>query len=107
MLATACGIDAKVVPHCCAEAGTLALSRPDISEAIRHRKTIATRETLAGDENTVLLTNCPSCLQGLRRNSTGGTRPRHIIVELARRLSGDAWLDVLRAQVASAQAIHF
>jgi hypothetical protein len=33
-------------------------------------------------------------------------KPRHIIVEIARRLSGDRWLDILRERAAAAQAIH-
>jgi D-lactate dehydrogenase (cytochrome) len=105
LLRQACGIDAQVVPHCCSEAGTLALSRPDISDALRHRKSSALREA-GTDSSKVLLTNCPSCIQGLRRNA-GADETRHIMVELARRLSGDGWLDKVQAQVASAQAIHF
>jgi hypothetical protein len=30
-----------------------------------------------------------------------------MVVEIARRLSGDGWLDRLRERAASAQAIHF
>jgi len=107
VLKAVCGIDANAVPHCCSEAGTLALSRPDISEAMRHRKSAATRETLTGTSGTVTLTNCPSCLQGLGRNVDTGSKPRHIVVEIARRLSGDGWLDRLRERAASAQAIRF
>jgi len=106
VLKAICGIEAQIVPHCCAEAGTLALSRPDITEAMRHRKTVATRETPAGTSGAVLLTNCPSCLQGLGRN-VETAKPRHILVELAQRLSGDLWLDRLRERAAAAQAIHF
>jgi FAD/FMN-containing dehydrogenase/Fe-S oxidoreductase len=106
ILKTICDIDAQTVPHCCSEAGTLALSRPDITEAMRHRKTVATRETPAGTSGAVLLTNCPSCLQGLGRN-VETAKPRHILVELAQRLSGDLWLDRLRERAAAAQAIHF
>jgi FAD/FMN-containing dehydrogenase/Fe-S oxidoreductase len=108
ILATAYGIDATPVPHCCSEAGTLALSRPDIGDAMRHRKSVAITEALAGKEGgVVLLTNCPSCLQGLGRNVKVGATTRHIVVELARRLTGDSWIDVLRTQAASAQAIRF
>ena len=107
VLKDVCGIEARTVPHCCSEAGTLALSRPDITEAMRHRKSVATRETLAGQGSAVLLTNCPSCLQGLGRNVDTDTEPRHIVVEIARRLSGDGWLDILRERAAAAQAIHF
>jgi D-lactate dehydrogenase (cytochrome) len=107
ILKTICDIDAQTVPHCCSEAGTLALSRPDITEAMRHRKSVATKEILANASGTTLLTNCPSCLQGLGRNVDTDTRPRHMIVEIARRLSGEGWLDQLRVRASSAQAIHF
>jgi D-lactate dehydrogenase (cytochrome) len=105
VLKAVCSIETQTVPHCCSEAGTLALSRPDITEAMRHRKSVATRETLAGTGGVVMLTNCPSCLQGLGRDT--GARPRHIVVEIARRLSGDGWLDILRKRAAAAQAIRF
>jgi D-lactate dehydrogenase (cytochrome) len=107
VLKAICGIEARIVPHCCSEAGTLALSRPDITEAMRHRKSVATRETLVGTDGAVLLTNCPSCLQGLGRNLDTDVKPRHIIVEIARRLSGDNWLDILRERAAVVQAIRF
>jgi FAD/FMN-containing dehydrogenase/Fe-S oxidoreductase len=107
VLKSVCGIAAQTVPHCCSEAGTLALSRPDITEAMRHRKSIATKETLVGKGSAVVLTNCPSCLQGLGRNVDTNTKPRHMIVEIARRLSGDGWLDLLRERASAAQAIHF
>ena len=107
VLSSVLGIEAQTVPHCCSEAGTLALSRPDITEAMRHRKSVATKEMLAGTDGAVLLTNCPSCLQGLGRNVDSGAKARHIVVELARRLSGDDWLDRLRERAGSAQAIRF
>ena len=51
------------VPHCCSEAGTLALSRPDITGAMLHRKRAALAEARSGRPGaSVLLTNCPSCL---------------------------------------------
>ena len=57
------------VPHCCGEAGTLALSRPDIARAMRSRKAVAfqsaARET--GTEK-IVLTNCPACLSGLGKH---------------------------------------
>jgi FAD/FMN-containing dehydrogenase/Fe-S oxidoreductase len=107
ILKTICGIDARTLPHCCSEAGTLALSRPDITEAMRHRKSVATNEILGNAGGATLLTNCPSCLQGLGRDVDTSTKPRHMVVEIARRLSGDGWLDQLRARASSAQAIHF
>jgi len=108
VLSKLAGIDAEAVPHCCSEAGTLALSRPDITDAMLHRKTAALEEALArGKGDAVLLTNCPSCLQGLGRNAALGAAPRHVAVELARALSGERWMDAFRARAARAQAVHF
>ena len=98
-LLAATGATVGVVPHCCSEAGTLALSRPDITSAMLHRKRAALAEARAGrPDQTVLLTNCPSCLTGLGRNRDLGIEPRHIAVELARALSGPGWLDHLRTR---------
>ncbi len=102
------GYRIQAVPHCCSEAGTLALSRPDITDSMLHRKTAALREAMADrPADGVVLTNCPSCIQGLGRNAPMGVKPRHIAVELAERLSGVGWEDALRAQVSRAKAIHF
>ncbi len=102
------GYRLETVPHCCSEAGTLALSRPDITDSMLHRKRIALREALADKPaGATVLTNCPSCMQGLGRSAGLGVRPRHLVVELATRLSGETWHEALRAQVARARAIHF
>jgi FAD/FMN-containing dehydrogenase/Fe-S oxidoreductase len=103
------GVEVERVPHCCSEAGTLALSRPDITDAMLHRKAAAIQEALAARPGApaVLLTNCPSCLQGLGRNAGLGVEPRHVAVELARALSGERWLDAFRARAAGAQLVHF
>jgi Fe-S oxidoreductase len=107
-LLAAAGARVAPVPHCCSEAGTLALSRPDIAGAMRQRK----REALAAalgprPRGAVLLTNCPSCLTGLGRSRDLGAEPRHLAVELARALSGDGWLGRLRERARSAQAVRF
>ena len=102
------GRPAERVPHCCSEAGTLALSRPDITDAMLHRKRVTVREALAErPAGAVFLTNCPSCLQGLGRNAALGAEPRHLAVELARQLSGEGWLELFRARAARAQVVHF
>ncbi len=102
------GYEIEPVPHCCSEAGTLALSRPDITDAMLHRKTEALKEALrTRPAGAMILTNCPSCLQGLGRNAGLGLTPRHIAVDLAERLTGEGWEDDLRRQVSRARAIHF
>jgi FAD/FMN-containing dehydrogenase/Fe-S oxidoreductase len=98
----------EAVPHCCSEAGTLALSRPDITDAMLHRKREAFVEAMGeGTRSATVLTNCPSCVQGLGRNVALGVTPKHLAVALAERLSGEGWLDAFRAEAARAHAIHF
>jgi Fe-S oxidoreductase len=108
VLKSGLGIDAEAVPHCCSEAGTLSLSRPDITDAMLHRKAAALKQALSTrPSGAVMLTNCPSCMQGLGRNAALGAEPRHIAVELARRISGDEWMDAFRARARNARAVHF
>ena len=85
--------------RCCGEAGTLAVSRPDISTQIRFRKEeemIKGTGKLRADGFTgdvKVLTSCPACLQGLSRyNEDSGTDADYIVVEIARRLLGENWL---------------
>jgi Fe-S oxidoreductase len=41
-----------------------------------------------------VLTSCPSCLQGLARFADDtGAQPDYIVVEMARHLLGENWLD--------------
>jgi Fe-S oxidoreductase len=95
------------VPHCCSEAGTLALSRPDITDAMLHRKRSALEPLLRGRPGATVLTNCPSCVSGLARNAALGVAPKHLAVALAERLSGEGWPEAFRAHAARAHAIHF
>ncbi len=85
--------------RCCGEAGTLAASRPDIATQLRFRK----QEELARDEQRLradgyagdlrVLTSCPACLQGLQRyRDDVSLEAEYIVVELARRILGEAWL---------------
>jgi FAD/FMN-containing dehydrogenase/Fe-S oxidoreductase len=98
----------EAVPHCCSEAGTLALSRPDITGKMLHRKQAAFEEALHGKPGgAVVLTNCPSCVQGLGRSQPLGVEPRHIAVALAEKLSGVSWLDAFRRQAERARAVQF
>jgi Fe-S oxidoreductase len=102
------GARVERVEHCCSEAGTLALSRPDITDAMLHRKRHALAEALASrPRGATVLTNCPSCMSGLGRLQGMGAEPRHVAVELARALSGDGWREVFRAQAQRAQAVRF
>jgi hypothetical protein len=54
----------------------------------------------------VMLTNCPSCVQGLSRNAGLGAVPRHLAVEVASRLSGPGWPERFRAQAQQAKVVQ-
>ena len=96
----------ETVPHCCSEAGTLALSRPDITDAMLHRKREALHEATHGAPATIL-TNCPSCLQGLGRNRQLGVTAKHIAVLLAESRTGAGWRTRFREQAGQAKAFTF
>jgi Fe-S oxidoreductase len=92
------GSDVKLNDRCCGEAGTLAVTRADISTQIRFRKQeelnkdAALVHQIAPDAKMKILTSCPSCLQGLSRyNDDTGIEADYIVVELARHLLGENW----------------
>ncbi|MDH5544716.1 MAG: FAD/FMN-binding oxidoreductase [Gammaproteobacteria bacterium] len=94
------GQEVLLSERCCGEAGTFAVSRPDIATQVRFRKQ---EELSKGIESLVgkpkakkgevkMLTSCPACMQGLSRykNDTGLTTD-YIVVELIKQLMGDDW----------------
>jgi len=94
------GQDVQLSDRCCGEAGTLAVSRPDISTQVRFRKQEELRQgiaSLTGADRAVagnvkLLTSCPACQQGLSRYADDtGLETEYIVVELANRLLGERW----------------
>ena len=99
----------KLSDRCCGEAGTLAVTRPDISTQIRSRKqeeiirvaAEINQETASAENPKIkLLTSCPSCLQGLSRyNDDTGIDADYIVVEMARHLLGSAWMEDYIASV--------
>ncbi len=93
------GTEVALNDRCCGEAGTLAVTRPDISTQVRHRKEAEMRQGaervradgFAGDVK--VLTSCPSCLQGLSRfDDDAGTKADYIVVEVAKNLLGPDWM---------------
>jgi Fe-S oxidoreductase len=81
--------------RCCGEAGTLAMTRPDISTQVRFSKEESLRKSMQEmkGENVKVLTSCPSCLQGLARfEDDTGAQADYIVVEIARRMLGENWL---------------
>jgi Fe-S oxidoreductase len=94
------GKEVLLSDRCCAEAGTMAVTRPDISHQIRSRKQEElqqgihqlTGEDKAENGNVKLLTSCPACQQGLSRYSEStGLETDYIVVELANHLLGENW----------------
>ena len=93
------GTSVALNERCCGESGTLAVTRPDISTQVRHRKDEVMRrgaEQLRADGysgKVKVLTSCPSCLQGLSRfDEDAGTQADYIVVELAKHLLGENWM---------------
>ncbi len=99
LIATADAQKIEKNDRCCGESGTLAVTRPDISTQVRFRKEAEMQKganKLRADGFTgdvKILTSCPSCLQGLSRyNEDAGTEADYIVVEMARHLLGEDWL---------------
>jgi len=85
--------------RCCGEAGTFAVTRPDIATQVRFRKEEVLRSNVArvrsesSSAPVKVLTSCPSCLQGLSRYGDSlGTSADYIVVEVARHVLGNNWL---------------
>ncbi len=97
---TLLGQDVTLSERCCGEAGTFAVSRPDIATQVRFRKEeelvkgiarLTGRERVEQGE-VKLLTACPACQQGLSRyRDDTGLQTDYIVVELANRLLGGDW----------------
>jgi FAD/FMN-containing dehydrogenase/Fe-S oxidoreductase len=94
------GQDVLLSDRCCGEAGSFAVSRPDIATQVRFRKREELHkgierlsgERTARDNNVKLLTSCPACVQGLSRyREDTGLETDYIVVELANRLLGEGW----------------
>lgn len=88
----------ELTNRCCGEAGTLATTRPDIAHQLFSRKLESLEEAKARlpekNRETKLLTSCPACVQGLSRyEKLTGLKTDYIVVELARQLYGEQWLD--------------
>jgi Fe-S oxidoreductase len=92
------------VPECCSEAGTLALSRPDIAAAMLARKRAALESLTARHPQHHLITNCPACLNGLGRQRLAP--PQHLAVALADAGSRGDWRKEAARQLADAELIR-
>ena len=93
------------VAGCCSEAGTLALSRPDIAAAMLRRKRSAFTECLTEVPTGELSTNCPACLNGLGRLRLGA--PRHLAAALADACAPGQWRRKVANYMARAKLTQF
>jgi Fe-S oxidoreductase len=97
------GNEVGLSERCCGEAGTLAMTRPDVSTQVRFRKEEEMRKGAAAlragsggqrfEGEVKVLTSCPSCLQGLARYSDDtGTDADYVVVEIAKHVLGPNWM---------------
>ncbi len=94
------GVDVALNDRCCGEAGTFAVTRPDIATQVRFRKEEELRKaaaTLRADGNNdkvKILTSCPACQQGLSRYTDDvKAEAGYVVVEMAKHLLGPDWLN--------------
>ena len=110
MLVRRIGGQVTSIGGCCSEAGTLALSRPDIACAMLKRKRDylqAQANTDSGRQQHTVVTNCPSCISGLGRNRELGYTPQHLAVLLAETIGGDGWATEFHELVQQAELVTF
>jgi Fe-S oxidoreductase len=96
------GQEVTLTDRCCGEAGTFAVTRPDIASQFHFRKNESLEEAKqiqieagGGSErvkNVKILTNCPACQQGLNRYADDtGMQTDYIVVEMMKELHGEKW----------------
>jgi Fe-S oxidoreductase len=79
------------IPNCCGEAGTLALSRPDIANVMRRRKEKNVADT-GWNSDIEILTTCPSCVLGLSKlDGDHHTVGKSLVVYNAEQYLGKDW----------------
>jgi len=97
---------AVMIPRCCGEGGTLALSTPHISTVLRSRKAKLIGDA-AGTPGVTVLTTCPSCVQGLSKiHGAVRVTGRSLIVAAAQLRLGGRWKREFVADVRRANAIE-
>ena len=102
------GTDVPLNDRCCGESGTFAVSRPDIATQVKMRKQEELEKGMeklgltpgAPEQPVKILTSCPSCLQGLSRyGDDTGIDADYIVVEMAKHLMGEDWMEKYVARV--------
>ncbi len=102
------GEEVALNDRCCGESGTFAVARPDIATQVKMRKQEELEKGMeqlgltpgAPEEQVKILTSCPSCLQGLARyGEDTGVQADYIVVEMAKYLLGENWMQEYVANV--------
>lgn len=102
------GSDVPLNDRCCGESGTFAAARPDIATQVKMRKQEELEKGMgklgltpgAPEAPVKILTSCPSCLQGLARyQDDTGIEADYIVVEMAKHLLGEHWMQDYVAKV--------
>lgn len=91
----------ELTQRCCGEAGTLAITRPDIALQLHARKKEEIEisieninQVMPNKSTTKCLTTCPACVQGLSRyEEETGVSTGYIVVEMAEQIYGKDWLN--------------
>ena len=79
-------------PNCCGEGGTMSLSTPHISNALRGRKRHNLLSVMNKKDHATVLTTCPSCVQGLSKiNNRVSVQGKHLAVFTAESFLGKNW----------------
>ena len=99
------GIGAELVTYCCSEAGTMALSRPDISYNMFLRKRCAIEHQVLDTGPVKMVTNCPSCVQGLGRQK--GVYAIHMAEMLAVLTGGSRWAKKFKDLIKNPEIVTF
>lgn len=80
------------INNCCGEGGTLALSTPEIANILRERKSDNILDKFKKREKAVVVTTCPSCVQGLSRiDGKLNVEGKALAVYLAEKNLGRSW----------------
>lgn len=94
------GKEITLSDRCCGEAGTFAVSRPDISTQVRFRKQEELEQSLEGKLTETIYTTCPACQQGLSRyREDVGVTPIYPVVALTKEHFGEDWQKQFVAKV--------
>jgi Fe-S oxidoreductase len=108
------GTNVPLNDRCCGEAGSFGVALPHIATQVRFRKEEEMRkgaEALRADGyggEIKILTSCPACNQGLSRyNDDSDTTSDYIVIEMARHMLGENWLQdyVLKANSGSIEKV--